>query len=87
MSVKLLMEQEAETGNAVALGLSIQLKKPAFIATLLVLSDVLSLLGNLSRCFQSNTLNLLSIEDVVRDCKSALSELKDYPYKVVTIWN
>ena len=45
VSVKLLMEQEAETGNAVALGLSIQLKKPAFIATLLVLSDVLSLLG------------------------------------------
>ena len=79
MSVKLLMEQEDETGNAVALGLSIQLKKPAFIATLLVLSDVLSLLGNLSRCFQSNTLNLLSVEDVVRDCKSALSELKDYP--------
>ena len=79
VSVKLLMEQEAETGNAVALGLSIQLKKPAFIATLLVLSDVLSLLGNLSRCFQSNTLNLLSVEDVVRDCKSALSELKDYP--------
>ena len=60
VSVKLLMEQEAE----IALGRSIQLKKPAFIATLLVLSDVLSLLGNLAQCFQSNTLNLLSVEDM-----------------------
>ena len=64
VSVKLLMEQVAKTGNAVALGLSIQLKKPAFIATLLVLSDVLSVLGNLSRCFQSNTLNRLFVTEM-----------------------
>ena len=79
VSVKIVLEQESVLGNATALGLSIHLKKPTFIATLLVLSDVLSVLGNLSRCFQSNSLNLLSVEDLVRDCKSALNELKEYP--------
>ena len=69
MSIKLLMEQEATAGNAVALGLSLHLKKPIFIATQLILS----------RCFQSNTLNLLSVEDLIRDCRSALNELKDHP--------
>ena len=64
MSVKIVLEQESVLGNATALGLSIHLKKPTFIATLLVLSDVLSVLGNLSRCFQSNSLNLLSVEDL-----------------------
>ena len=76
MSVKLLMEQEATAGNAVALGLSFHLKKPT---TLLILSDVLAVLGNLSRRFRSNTLNLLSVEDLIRHCKSALDELKYNP--------
>ena len=78
-AVKLVMEQEAATGNATALGLSLYLQKPTFIATMLVLSDILSILGNLSRCFQSKSLNLLSVEDLVRDCKSALGELKEFP--------
>ena len=76
MSVKLLMEQEATAGNAVALGFSLHFKRPSFIATLLILSDVLAVLGNLSRCFQSNIPNL---QDLIRDCKSALDELKDHP--------
>ena len=79
VSVKLVMEQEAASGNATALGLSLHLKKPTFVATLLVLSDVLAVLGNLSRCFQSNSLNLLSVENIVSDCKAALCELKDHP--------
>ena len=79
VSVKLVMEQEAASGNATALGLSLHLKKPTFVATLLVLSDVLAVLGNLSRCFQSNSLNLLSVENLLSDCKAALSELKDHP--------
>ena len=39
------MEQDTTTGNAVALGLSLYLKNPTFIATLLILSDVLAVLG------------------------------------------
>ena len=78
-AVKLVMEQEAAARNVTALGLSLYLQKPTFIATMLVLSDVLSILGNLSRCFQSKSLNLLSVEDLVRDCKSALSELEEFP--------
>ena len=80
VSVKIVLEQESAFGNATALGLSIHLKTPTFIATLLVLSDILSVYGNLSRCLQSNSLNLLSVEDLVRDCKSALNELKEYPF-------
>lgn len=79
LSVKLVLEQEAASGNAIALGLSLHLKKPTFVATLLVLSDVLAVLGNLSRCFQSNSLNLLSVKNLVSDCKAALSELKEHP--------
>lgn len=66
-----VMEQEAASGNAIALGLSLHLKKSTFVATLLALSDVLAVLGNLSRCFQSNSLNLLSVENLHSDCKAA----------------
>ena len=34
VSVKIVLEQESALGNATALGLSIHLKKPTFIATL-----------------------------------------------------
>ena len=78
-SVKLALEQEAASGNTTAVGLSLHLKKPTFVATLLVLSDILAVLGNLSRCFQSNSLNLLSVEDLISDCKAALSEVKEHP--------
>ena len=45
MSVKLPVEQEATAGNAVALGLSLHVKMPTFIATLLIFfSDVLAVL-------------------------------------------
>ena len=78
MSVKLLMEQEATAGNAVALGLSLHLRKPTFIATLLILSDVLTVL---SRCCQSNTLNLLS---VLGTANLNLMSLKTILYKEAT---
>ncbi len=78
-SVKLVMEEEAAQGNATALGLSMHLKKPTFIATLLVLSDVLAILGSLSLSFQTNALNLLSVEDLLRDHKAALESLQEYP--------
>lgn len=77
VSIK-LVEQEAASGNAIALGLSLHLKKPTFVATLLVFSDVLAVLSNLSRCFQSNFLILLSVENLFSDCKAELSELKDH---------
>ena len=42
--------------------------------------SVLSILGNLSHCFKSKSLNLLSVEEgLVRDCKSAVGELKEFP--------
>ena len=49
---------------------------------MLVLSDIPAVLGNLFRCFQSNSLNLLSVEDLISDCKAALSEVKEHPLQV-----
>ena len=43
--VKLVLEQIAAEGDATALGLSIHIKEPTFVATLLILSDVLEVLG------------------------------------------
>jgi len=60
--MKLVLEQVAAEGDATALGLSIHVKKPTFVATLLILSDVLEVLGTMSRRFQANSLNLFSVE-------------------------
>ena len=54
-------------------------KKTAFIALLLLLSNVLSVLGNLSRTFQLAELNLLIVEQLVTDAKAALHTIKDDP--------
>ncbi len=65
--------------------LSMHLKKSTFIATLLILSDVLAILGSLSRSFQTNASNLLSVEDLLRDQKAALESLQEYPCVVATL--
>ena len=66
IAVKLVVEEQASNGDATALGLSIHLKKPQFTATLLALSDILEILGKMSRVFQSNKLNLLCLEGSAR---------------------
>jgi len=54
-------------------------KKPTFVATLLILSDVLEVLGKMSRCFQANNLNLFSVESLVEHYTAALETLKENP--------
>ena len=76
-AIKATCEKQANEGDATALGLSTHLSKPNFIATLLLLSDILTLLGNLSRSFQVSTLNLLHIEGHVADTTKALNLLKE----------
>ena len=76
-SVLLVLKQIAAEGDATALGLSIHLKKPTFVVTLLVLSDILAILVKMSLMFQPNSLNLISIEGLVHDYTAALSRLKE----------
>ena len=61
-AVKATLE-EASEGDATARGLALEISQPNFIA-LLLMSDVLSVLGHLSR-FQIATLNLLSVEQIL----------------------
>ena len=75
-SVKLVCEQEANSGDATALGLATQITKPHFIAMLLFMSDLLTLLANLSRSLQVSTLNLLCVEAHVQDTIEALKRLQ-----------
>ncbi len=77
-AVKANIEQEASEGDATAQGLALEVSKPNFIA-LLLMSDILSVLGHLSRCFQIATLNLLSVEQILDGALSALQALKDSP--------
>ncbi len=77
-AVKATLEEEANKGDATACGLEIELSQPIFIAILLM-SDTLSVLGHLSRCFQIATLNLLSVEQILDSALSALQALKDAP--------
>ena len=74
-SVKVVCEQEANCGDATALGLATQITKPRFIAMLLFMSDLLTLLANLSRSLQVSTLNLLCVEAHVQDTIEALKRL------------
>ena len=78
-SVMLTLEQDAAEGNAIALGLSLQMSRPKFVATLLLLSDIMSILGNLSRVFPVATLNLLNVDDILQDSLSALDDVKKDP--------
>ena len=48
----MMLEQEAADGEALGYGLHKEIEKPSFIANLLFLSNVLTVLGNLSRTFQ-----------------------------------
>ena len=59
--------QEAMKGDAIALGLATHLSKPTFVAILLLMSDVLMLLANLSRLLHVSALNLLYAEGHVQD--------------------
>ena len=70
-----MCEQEANSGDATALGLATQITKPHFIAMLLFMSDLLTLLANLSRSLQVSTLNLC-VEAHVQDTIEALKRLQ-----------
>ena len=76
MSVKLTLEQDAAEGNAIVLGLTLQISKPKFVGTSLVLPDILSILGNLFRVFQTATLKILDVEWILQDNLSALDNVK-----------
>ena len=52
----------------------------AFVAELLVLSDLLAILGNLSRTFQIEGLNLISMEQLITSFLTSLSDLKADPF-------
>lgn len=71
----LALESEA-TGesNATALGIAMYLKKPNFVVTLFLMSDVL--LSSLSNPFQTRDLNLLSLEPLLNQHINALETLK-----------
>ena len=58
-----------------------ELSKPNFVALLLRMSVVLSVLGHLSRCSQSATLNLLFVEPILDRALSALQALKGSPFR------
>ena len=64
-AVKTALEQEAIEGDATAIGLSLELSMPTFVAALLLLSNVLAILGNLSRTFQIEGLNLILVEQLI----------------------
>ena len=78
-SIKLTLEQHAVEGSVIALGLKLQMSKPKFVGTLLVLSDILSINGNLPRILQAATLNLLDVEGIMQDKLSALDNVKRDP--------
>ena len=80
-TVYVTLQHEASEGDATAHGLSKEIEKPAFVASLLLLSNILAILGNLSRTFQLAQLNLLSVEQLVVDAKAALLECQKNPLK------
>ena len=46
-------------------GLHKEIEKPSFVANLLFLSNILTVLGNFSRTFQLAHLNLLAVQQIV----------------------
>ena len=77
VSVHSLLEQEAIDGEALAYGLFKEIEKPAFVANILFLSNVLSILGNLSKTFQLAHLNLLTVNKLINAAISQLDVIKD----------
>ena len=59
------LQNEAAEGEATAHGLCNEIEKPTFVALLLLLSNILGVLGNLSCTFQLAQLNLLIVEQLV----------------------
>ena len=80
-SVKLVLDAEANDGDATALGLAMELGKPEFIALLYLLSDILWTVSRLSIAFQSPKLHLLGIEKLLKGYLAELEELKGDIYK------
>ena len=72
-SVKAILENEASEGDATAIRLTHQLRKPLYVMTLHLLADILYILNNLSLAFQRNDLNLLSIEGLLNVCQGPLT--------------
>lgn len=56
------------------------MSKPSFLYLLLFFSDVLTIVGNLSRCFQLETLNLLHVSHLVSDALASLRSLLHDPF-------
>ena len=79
------LEEEAREGDATARRLALELSRSNFIALLLLMSDVLSVLGHLSQCFQIATLNLLSVEQILDGALSTLQALKESPLQLNVI--
>ena len=75
-SVKAVLENEVSEGDATALGLDIQLSKPEFIVNLHFLCDDLDTVGRLSEVFKSNQVNLLGVEQLVKEKLSVLEALQ-----------
>ena len=68
-------------GDTTAISLSLELSTPTFVAVFLLLSDVLAILGNLSRTFQIEGLNLILVEQLITSFLTSLSDLKADPFK------
>ena len=77
------LKKEANKGNATACGLITEMHKPQFIASLLLLSDVLAIVGNLSHTFQLASLNLLHVGELLTDAKAGLQQTMDDPFNQV----
>lgn len=80
VAVKQTFEQEAAEGDATAHGLAMAMSKPSFLYLVLFFSDVLTLIGNMSRCFQLETLNLLHVNHLVSDALASLRLLLENPF-------
>ena len=74
-----LQQEAAERAEATAYGLCKEIEKPEFIASLLLLSNILAVLGNLSCTFQLPQFNLLVVKQLVTDTKAALNVIKENP--------
>ncbi len=70
------MEDEGANGDATATGLALHLGKPRFIVKLYFLSDVLCTVGSMSTVSQSNNVNLIGVEKLLKDKLHELEELE-----------
>nr|XP_033805888.1 zinc finger protein 862-like [Geotrypetes seraphini] len=80
MSVIAALEREAtERNDITAEGLSRCIKTYNFVSSLMMLSDVLPLLSNLSKAWQRQDVNLTEIEPILLATKLSIMQLKDTP--------